>query len=76
MVLSGKDRYSVITLQLDVYSRDVQGVQELAAGANDRLAAKGIKRSFSALITDERYPRVCMRYRFGLDEATGRVFAV
>ena len=75
-VLSGKDRYSVITLQLDVYAEDALTVTQLAGQVNSRLAALGMKRSFSQLITDGKFPRMCMRYRFGVDEANGRVVTV
>ncbi len=76
VILSGADRYSSITLQLDVYAGDEADVRALAVEANDVLAAKGMKRSFAQFITDEDVPRMCMRYRFGLDEATGRVVSV
>ena len=76
VILSGRDRYSVITLQTDVYAEDAQTVTALAVQVNERLAALGIRRGFSQLITDERYPRMCMRYRFGVDEVSGRVVAL
>lgn len=76
VILSGTDRYSIITLQLDIYHSDEAALRELAVSANDVLAGKGIKRSFSQFITDEKVPRMCMRYRFGLDETTGRVVSL
>ena len=76
VMLSGEDRYSVITLQLDVFAETPRQSQELAAQVNSVLAAKGLKRSFSQLITDERYPRTCMRYRFGIDELTWRTVSL
>lgn len=76
VMLSGDDRYSVITLQLDVFAAAVSQAQELAAAVNAILAAKGLKRSFSQLITDERFPRICMRYRFGIDELTMRTVSL
>ncbi len=76
VILSGKDRYSVITLQTDVYADDAATVTQLAVTVNSRLSALGIKRSFAQLITDEKYPRMCMRFRFGVDELTGRVVSL
>ena len=76
VMLSGGDRYSVITLQLDVFAATPEQSQELAAAVNEILAEKGLKRSFSQLITDERYPRTCMRYRFGIDELTWRTVSL
>ncbi len=71
VVLSGKDRYSVITLQLDIYAQTPEEAERIAVSANGILTQKGIKRSFSQLLTDEKFPRVCMRFRFGIDEETG-----
>ncbi len=76
VILGGKDRYSVITLQLDVFAGDALTVTTLAGQVNSRLTELGMKRSFSQLLTDGKFPRMCMRYRFGVDEATGRVVTV
>ena len=76
VVLSGTDRYSLITLQLDIYDRDEETVRGIAAEVNEILAAKGIRRNFSQFLTDEDVPRMCMRYRFGVDEATGRTVSL
>jgi len=76
VILGGEDRYSVITLQLDVFARTPEECPELAGQVNAVLAAKGLKRSFSQLITDERFPRMCMRYRFGIDELTWRTVSL
>lgn len=72
VILSGRDRYSRISVQIDVYAESEKAAQDIAGEVNDVLAQKGIKRSFCSLITDEYKPRVCMRYGFGLDEVTGR----
>lgn len=72
VILSGKDRYSVITLQIDVYDKEAEDTRTLAETVNGRLSELGVKRSSSQFITDEDVPRMCMKYRFGLDEATGR----
>ena len=76
VILNGSDRYSVISLQLDIYADSEETAREKAAEANTLLAQKGIKRTFSQFITDEDKPRMCMRYRFGLDELTGRTISV
>ena len=76
VILSGKERYSIITVQADIYAENEADVRELAISADGILAAKNIKRSFSQFITDEEKPRMCMRYRFGLDNVTGRVVSV
>ena len=76
VVLSGYDRYSVITLQLDIYAEDEENARGLAVRASAVLARKGIKRSFSHFITDEDKPRMCMRFRFGIDEVSGRTVSV
>ncbi|MBP5603927.1 MAG: hypothetical protein J6X60_00040 [Ruminiclostridium sp.] len=76
VILSGADRYSVITLQTDIYAEDERETRALAISVNDILTGKGIKRSFSEFITDEDKPRMCMRYRFGIDEVTGRIVAL
>ncbi len=76
VILSGKDRYSIITVQADVYAADPQTAREIAVSASGILAEKGIKRTFSQLITDEKYPRVCMRFRLGIDEETGRTVSL
>ena len=76
VVLSGAERYSRIGIQLDIYDEDAENAQLIACIANDILIRKGLKRSFSQLITDEDTPRMCMRYSFGLDVLTGRVVAL
>ena len=76
VILSGSDRFSIITLQTDIYADDAGSVTQLAELVNSRLAALGIKRSFAQLLTDEKYPRMCMRFRFGVDELTGRVVSL
>ncbi|MBQ9482553.1 MAG: hypothetical protein IJU82_00040 [Ruminiclostridium sp.] len=76
VILNGADRYSVISLQLDVYANDEETAREKAIEANALLSQKGIKRTFSQFLTDEDKPRMCMRYRFGLDEVTGRTVSV
>ncbi len=76
VILSGADRYSIITLQTDIYADDEREARTLAVRVNDILAGKGMKRSFSEFITDEDKPRMCMRYRFGIDEVTGRTVAM
>ena len=76
VILNGADRYSVISLQLDVYAEDEETAREKALEANSVLSQKGIKRTFSQFITDEDKPRMCMRYRFGLDEVTGRTVSL
>ncbi|MCR4780374.1 MAG: hypothetical protein K5876_04670 [Ruminiclostridium sp.] len=76
VILGGEDRYSVITLQIDVFADEPGQSQQLAARVNDVLAARGLKRSFAQLITDERFPRTCMRYRFGIDEITWRTVSL
>lgn len=76
VVLSGRDRYSVITVQTDVYAADPQTAREIAVSASGLLTEKGARRTFSQLITDGKYPRVCMRFRLGLDEETGRVVSL
>ena len=72
IILSGKNRFSRISIQVDVYADDAQTAMLMAGEANRLLASKGIKRTFCRLITDEDVPRICMRYGFGLDEITGR----
>lgn len=76
VILSGADRYSVITLQTDVFAGDPETVTLIAEAVSSRLSAKGIKRTFSQLITDEPFPRMCMRFRLGVDELTGRVVTI
>lgn len=76
VMLSGADRYSIITLQLDVFAHTAEECAELAAQANAVLAEKGLKRSFGEMLTEERYPRYCMRYRFGIDELTYRTVSL
>ncbi len=76
VVLGGKDRYSVIIVQADVYAEDPQTARDIAVSASRILTEKGARRTFSQLITDEKYPRVCMRFRFGIDEETGRVVSI
>ena len=76
VVLSGRDRYSIITLQLDLYDNDEENVRKLSERVNGTLAALGVRRVSSQFITDEDLPRMCMRYRFGLDEATGRTVTI
>ena len=76
VILSGRDRYSIITVQTDIYADTAEEVRELALQANSALAERGLKRSFSQLLTDEDVPRMCMRYRFGIDEVTGRTVSL
>lgn len=76
VILGGKDRYSIISLQVDIYADRAETVRSLALQANGILADKGIKRSYSQFITDEDIPRMCMRYRFGIDEITGRTVSL
>ena len=76
VMLSSRDRYSIITLQTDIYGTDESNARDIAGEVNDALAAKGIKRTFSEFITNEDAPRMCMRFRFGLDEETGRVVSL
>ena len=76
VILNGSDRYSVISLQLDIYADDEETAREKAIEANAVLSQKGIKRTFSQFITDEEKPRMCMRYRFGLDEVTERTVSL
>lgn len=76
VMLSGADRYSIITLQIDIFARTAENCSELAGQVSAVLAERGLKRSFSQLLTDERYPRFCMRYRFGIDELTWRTVSL
>ena len=76
VILSGRDRYSIITLQTDIYADTAEDVRSLAIRANAALAEKGLKRTFSQFLTDEPAPRMCMRYRFGVDETTGRTVSL
>ena len=76
VVLSGKDRYSAVTVQTDIYAADPATARGIAVSANRILTEKGARRTFSQFITDEKYPRMCMRFRFGLDEETGRVVSL
>lgn len=76
VILSGSERFSVIALQIDIYDTDIQNVRSLAARADSLLAAHGIKRSSSVLMTDEDTPRMCMRYKFGLDTVSGRTVSL
>ena len=76
VILSGRDRYSIITMQTDIYAGTAENVRGLALQVNAALAERGLKRSFSQLITEEKVPRMCMRYRFGVDEATGRTVSL
>lgn len=75
VILSGKDRYSRVSIQVDIYAETEKNAQDIAVEVSDILAQKGIKRSFSRFITDEHTPRVCMRFHFGLDELTGRIIS-
>lgn len=76
VILSGRDRYSIITMQTDIYAGTAENVRGLALQVNAALAERGLKRSFSQLITEEKVPRMCMRYRFGIDEVTGRTVSL
>ena len=76
VILSGSERYSIITVQTDVYAAEEAEVRAMAAEVSGILAAKGLKRSFAQFITDEDTPRMCMRFRFGLDEETGRTVSL
>ncbi|MBO6230902.1 MAG: hypothetical protein J6O50_10080 [Ruminiclostridium sp.] len=76
VILSGEDRYSTISLQLDVYADGEKDARDIAAEASGILARRGIRRTFSQFITDEDKPRMCMRFRFGLDERTGRTVSL
>lgn len=76
VILGGEERYSIITVQTDVYSASEAQVRSMAVQVSDILAAKGLRRSYSQFITDEDTPRMCMRFRFGLDEKTGRTVSL
>ena len=76
VVLGGKDRYSIVSVQADIYAESAEEVRSLALQVNSVLTDKGIKRSSSQFLTDEDKPRMCMRYRFGIDEITGRTVSL
>lgn len=76
VILSGCDRFSRISMQVDVYAENAESAMLLADEASGILAEKSIRRSFCRLLTDEYRPRVCMRFAFGLDELTGRIVSL
>ncbi|MBQ8614434.1 MAG: hypothetical protein IJ416_09495 [Ruminiclostridium sp.] len=76
IIISGSERVSRITVQLDVYHKTVQETEELAAKVSGILTAAGLRRSFSEGIYNERKPRKCMRFTCGIDEAEGRILAL
>lgn len=73
IVLNNSDRVSSITVQLDVYADTVSETEEISREVNETMTARGFRRSFSELITDEEKPRRCIRYTCGVDEAAGRI---
>ncbi len=76
VILAGKERYSIISLQIDLYHSNENNVRSLALRVCSLLAEKGIKRTSSSFITDEDVPRMCIRFRFGLDALTGRIVSL
>ena len=76
IALCGEDRVSRIALQLDLFGGTAKATEAMAVIVNERMLKKGMKRSFSALITNEKNVRRTMRYIFGIDEATGRVLSL
>lgn len=76
LVLCGEDRVSRITFQLDLFGGTAEATEAMAVLVNKRLTERGMKRSFSALVTGEKRIRKAMRYTFGIDEATGRILSL
>ena len=76
IIISGSERVSRITVQLDIYHKTVKETEELAAEVSGILTAAGLRRSFSEGIYNERRPRKCMRFTCGIDEAEGRILAL
>ena len=76
IALCGADRVSRLTFQLDLFGGTAEATEAMAVLVNKRLTEKGMKRSFSALVTGEKRIRKAMRYTFGIDEATGRILSL
>ena len=76
IALCGEDRISRLTIQLDLFGGTAEATEAMAIAVNKRLTEKGMKRSFSALVTGEKWIRKVMRYSFGIDEATGRILSL
>lgn len=76
VILSNSERISRISVQLDIYADTAKEAEELSEKINAVLISKGFKRSFSATIYDEKYPRRCLRYDCGVDEAERRIITL
>lgn len=76
IIISGVERVSRVTVQLDIYAKTVKETESLAAEVSGILTGAGLRRSFSEGIYGERLPRKCMRFTCGIDEAQGRILAL
>lgn len=76
VILSNNERVSRISVQLDIYADTAEDAEELSRQVNAVLISKGFKRSFSATIYDEKYPRRCLRYDCGVDEVEKRILTL
>lgn len=76
VILSNTERVSRISVQLDIYADTAKEAEELSIQVNSILISNGFKRSFSATIYDEKYPRRCLRYDCGIDEVEKRILTL
>lgn len=74
--ICGSEILSAVTLQLDVYADTAEAAESTAAQVSGIMISLGFRRSYSALFTDGRKPRRCMRFRAGIDSAGGRIYTV
>ncbi len=77
LVLSGRERLSSVTVQVDVWdnSPTPERVIALATAANARIVGKGFSRISGQLMADGGFQRECMRFRGFVDGANGRVYS-
>lgn len=75
-VLSGTERLSVITVQIDVWDKadTPTVVADMSAQINAVMVSKGFRRIFGQMIPDGDLQRKCMRFSAKIDELNYRVY--
>lgn len=76
IIIGNHERVSRISVQLDIYAENALSLEEISAQVSSILTLHGFKRSFSEVIYGEKYPRRCIRYDLGVDEASGRIISL
>ncbi len=76
VILSGRERISRVTVQLDIYAEAAAETENIGLNVNGILTSCGFRRSFSESIYNEDKPRKCMRFTCGIDEVSGRILTL